>query len=358
MGTMAAVLSATLALALALLVLVLQRGGVLPSTPEAAFVGLVQLSYGGWRSAVPAAAVPHSWRTVLEESPVPSAHRQQQQQRQQREEEDQEEETQETPGDAPLGRWPNCDTDLPIFHWDPGDPSTLHRVLLLRQPTLLVGAPSDGWPAQDWTMSSVRGALGNTVPNVILSRHPRLYYYNKAFPMFTTPPLQQRRWREPYSVKNLSADAFFELVQTTQQPLEASRDQVGDTLSSRNRDDVSESEQNLFAYFSSQIGKLPKVVGDLLASDLQPPFVYNPDGQRSDGRNSNTTDVDHAWRPSLWVGSAGTIAHLHWDARCARCFPFSLLSCLLCTICAVIKSMSRNDVSCGLHVTGRTSLPN
>eukprot|EP01043_Picozoa_sp_COSAG02_P049133 COSAG02_NODE_4906_length_4847_cov_7.816133_6_plen_332_part_00 len=317
MGTTAAVLSAILALALALLVLVLQRGGVLPGTPEAAFVSVIQLGSGGWRSAVPAAAVPHSWRSVQEE-PAPAASAQQKQRR--RQQQQQQEETQETPVDAPLGHWPNCSTTLPIFHWDRGDPSTLNRVLLLRQPTLLVGAPSDGWRAQDWTMSSVRGAFGNTVPNVILSRHPRLYYYNKAFPMFKTPPLQQRRWREPYSVKNLSSDEFFKLVQTTQQPLEASRDQVGGTLSSRNRDDVSESEQRLFAYFSSQIGKLPKVVGELFASDLQPPFVYHSDGQRSDGGNGATDDVSHAWRPSLWVGSAGTVAHLHWDARCALVF--------------------------------------
>ena len=138
--------------------------------------------------------------------------------------------------------------------------------------------------------------------------------------MFKTPPLLQRRWHEPYSVKNLSSNDFFELVQSTTTPLEDSRDGERGNMASRNRGDASESEQHLFAYFSSQIGKLPKVVGELLAADLQPPFTYQPDGQRSTARNLATGDVSHAWRPSLWVGSAGTIAHLHWDARCAFSF--------------------------------------
>ena len=119
-----------------------------------------------------------------------------------------------TPPPTP-GRWPDCSSTLPVVDWDHADPTALSRILALRQPTLLRNAPSSAWPAQNWTFTSLQTALPSTIPSVIVSRTPRLLFYNKAFPMFKDqPPFQNpRRWREPYAVRNLSSEDFFKLAQ-------------------------------------------------------------------------------------------------------------------------------------------------
>jgi hypothetical protein len=74
------------------------------------------------------------------------------------------------------------------------------QVLALREPTLLRGAPSELWAAQNWTLASLRAALGSgPISRAIVSRRARLPYYNKAFPMFNEPPLPTHRWRTPYA---------------------------------------------------------------------------------------------------------------------------------------------------------------
>ena len=291
-------LPAALSLLLALLVLVLQRCDMLGPAASS----LARLFQGGWTWAPPAAATAGAAADIII-SRVAAAHQLPKQQVQR---------AQQPILEHGVGQWPNCNTRPPVFHYDIGDPSALNRLVLLRQPTLVVGAPSDDWAAQNWTMSSLKSNLGHTVPNVILSRHPKLYYYNKAFPMFKNPPLRQRRWHEPYAVMNLSSGDFFRLVQSNQSVSQDTR-----ATSSRDGAGVGADEQQTFAYFSSQIDKLPEVSSTLLAADLQPPFAYQSDWHASDGRKDGTSDWCGVAQQSLWVGSAGTVAHLHWDARYA-----------------------------------------
>lgn len=308
-GQNAAVLSATLAV---LAMAVLPRYGVLPSTAQDIITDT--LCSNRWKLVVPACAALENLPSAPEgdaQGPAVDAHDEQHKQLDLR---------QQPLAPAPTpGHWPHCHTDFPVIHWDRNDPGTLNRVLALRQPALLLGAPSDDWAAQNWTIPSLRGVLGHTVvPNVIVSQRPRLYYYNKAFPMFQDLPMQRRRWREPYTVQNLPPDDLFRLVQPLQSVQNRDVDDVVKHATPREarKDSVIVKDQGTLAYFSSQIRKIPEVGSELLA-DLHPPFGYQSDRQATtEGDKRAAVDEASAWRPSLWVGSAGTVAHLHWDSRC------------------------------------------
>lgn len=190
---------------------------------------------------------------------------------------------------------------------------------------MLTGSPADSWAAPaDWAnLSSLLAALGDDellIPNVILSRSgPRLYYYNKAFPMydrypcllFSLPqPLQTcsllrwpaahvrfddwpgppgRQWRQPYAIRNMTAASLISLVGAP-------------SRGRRHGSDVG--TEQTFAYASTRIDKLYKP----LLGALQPPFF--PEDEAAEQQPAASKQQ----RVSLWVGSAGTVAHLHCDA--------------------------------------------
>ena len=178
--------------------------------------------------------------------------------------------------------WPRCETALPVFTWDRSDPASLERVLQLRQPHRLRNAPSDSWVARGWSLPSVQAQLGETVPDVIVSRTPRLPYYNKRFAMAADPPLPGLQFRDPYRVRNLSSSQFFRLVRSG-----GNATAVGG--------------EAVWGYFSSALDSLGASAARELRSGLEPGF--------------GATAAGSTGRASLWIGSAGTVSHLHWDAR-------------------------------------------
>ena len=127
----------------------------------------------------------------------------------------------------------------------------------------------------------MQAQLGETVPDVIVSSTPRLPYYNKRFAMTTDPPLPGLRFRDPYRVRNLSSPQFFRLVRSGGNATAAGGDAV-------------------WGYFSSALDSLGASAARELRLGLEPGF----------GTTAGSTE-----RSSLWIGSAGTVSHLHWDAR-------------------------------------------
>jgi hypothetical protein len=108
-------------------------------------------------------------------------------------------------------------------------------------------------------------------------------------------------------VRNLNTDEFFRLVSGSNGTLRS----------------AAKNESGVWAYFSREISDLGAPVAQRLLADLTPPFGQPPPPPPPPGQGTPSPDHHRPHdeqgellgRPSLWVGSQGTVAHLHWDAR-------------------------------------------